>query len=404
MTFIFQDVMVQIMSHNTPEELTELQTQLKRAHQDLEILHEVSNAMRTTLNLNQILHIILTGVTAHSGLGFNRAILFLVNEKKNLLEPTMAIGPRSGEHAQKIWDYIKSFNHRLNDLIQEEHVTHNKNTSPLYESIKELKIAIGNDADNLLAQAYQHKKPMHISSEDTRQYTDDPLLRIFNTNELVIMPMKAQDEITGLIVADNIYTRKPITQEDLRIFAMLANQAAAAIENARLHALIIQKSRTDPITNLWNHGFFQENLTTELNQANTQQNSLSLIICDIDNFKNLNDTYGHQYGDAVLKKIATLIKECCRTMDHACRYGGEEFAIILPQTPKKQAKRIAERLRTTIAEYNFAQQHESPLTVTVSIGLATFKEDASNKEELIEKADKAMYCAKFSGKNQTYLA
>jgi len=123
---------------------------------------------------------------------------------------------------------------------------------------------------------------------------------------------------------------------------------------------------------------------------------------DIDNFKQLNDTYGHYNGDIVLKELAEVLKKSSRELDYVCRYGGEEFAIILTQTNKEQAFVIAERLRENILQYKFRNFKPNPdLQVTVSIGLASFPADAQTQENFIQKADKAMYIAKFGGKNQT---
>ena len=126
------------MTHNESQNTENLKNELARAQRDFSILYEVSHAMRTTLDLNHILYIILTGVTAHSGLGFNRAILFLANKKRSFLEPKMAIGPKSGEHAQKIWEHISSSNQRLDDLIKEDKLAQNTDQTSLFQSIKDL--------------------------------------------------------------------------------------------------------------------------------------------------------------------------------------------------------------------------------------------------------------------------
>ncbi len=388
-------------SHLKPD----LSEQLNRAHRELSVLYEVSNAMRTTLELNHILYIILTSVTAHTGLGFNRGLLFLLNTKERCLEPKMAIGPESGEEAQRIWNYISSSKQGLDDLIKEENLTQNIHETPLLKSVKNLKIPLGLDEKNLLATAFHEGKPLHMGPDEIGKYSQDPLLQIFKTNELIIMPLKAKDKVNGLIIADNLYTQKPITPEDLKIFMMLANQAGLAIENSRLYEMVKEKSHTDSITGLWNHGFFQDQLVKELENAKIKNQPLSLIILDIDNFKQFNDTYGHQNGDIVLKEVASLLRECCREIDFVCRYGGEEFAIILTQTKKDTAFTIAERIREGIHKHPFSPAN-SPVypPISVSVGLAAFPDDTEAKEELITKADQAMYIAKFSGKNQTCLA
>lgn len=379
--------------------------ELTRARRELSVIYEISNAMRTTLDLDHILYIILTSVTSHTGLGFNRAILFLENKIERCLEPRMAIGPESLEDARKIWEYLSDHDQALDDLIHEEKLDQNISQGVLFKSVEKLKIPFSSSEDNLLITAYMNGVPTHIPQEKISQYANDPLLQTFKTNELVIMPLKAKDQVNGLIIADNLYTRKPITENDLKMFAMLANQAGLAIENSRLYELIKYKSHTDAITRLWNHGFFQDKLTKEIEKANTTHQMVSLIMIDIDNFKELNDMYGHQNGDIVLKEMANILRDSSRDGDYACRYGGEEFSVILTQTSKDQGYIIAERIRQKIEDYCFPKfSSEEQLKVTVSIGLATFPEDAQRKESLITKTDKAMYCAKFSGKNQTCVA
>ena len=385
-----------------------VQEKLDRAHRELTVLYEVSNAMRTTLELNHILYIILTGVTAHTGLGFNRAVLFLVNNKERCLEPQMAIGPESGEHAQKIWQYVSESTHHIDDFIREETISDNiqhTTSSSFFQSIRHLKVPLETVNENLLANAFHRGERVLVTEQQIHQYSQDPFLKIFHSPELVIMPLKAKDNVNGLIVADNVYTRKTITDEDLKIFTMLANQAGLAIENSRLYEIVKHRSHTDSLTELGNHGFFQDQLLKEIEKAQTLQQPLTLILLDIDNFKKLNDTCGHQHGDIVLKEIANILKKLSRTNDHTCRYGGEELALILPQTNTEQAFVIAERIRQNIEHHDFStliQNHD--IKVSVSIGLASLPQHAHTKEELISKTDQAMYIAKFGGKNQTCVA
>ena len=391
------------MNNDITQEEKILLEQLDRAHRELSILYDISNAMRTTLELNHILYIILTGVTTHTGLGFNRALLFLVNKKDRCLECCMAIGPDSAEHADRIWKYMKNANPDMEDLIASEKVSQTTHSS-LFESLKQFKVPLTNDG-SLLASAYVNGTPLHIHREMISQYNEDPLLKVFNTNELLIMPLKAEDKVNGLIVVDNLFSQKPITGDDLKIFMMLANQAALAIENSRLYEMVVHKSHTDSLTNLWNHGFFQHTLKLEIEKAKQSNTPLSLMIIDIDDFKKLNDNFGHQNGDIVLQELANVLKDSSREIDYVCRYGGEEFSIILTQTGKEQAYVISERIRERIAQYTFPKiSLFENLKVSVSIGLATFPLDATIKEDLIAKADKAMYIAKFSGKNRTCAA
>ncbi|MFH1360329.1 MAG: sensor domain-containing diguanylate cyclase [Candidatus Omnitrophota bacterium] len=392
------------MSENIIKDENNLQKELACSRRELEIFYEISNLMRTTLDLNHILHIILTGVTSDIGLGFNRAILFLVNSNERSLEGKMVIGPESGEEAHKIWRNLEDENPTLEKLSAAYKVTENLNT-PLNKAMRKLRISLNADDGGLLAKAYFHGMPMHIQKNEIHQYHNDPLLRAFKTSELVIMPLKAKDKVNGLIVADNLFTQKTITPEDFKIFVMLANQAGLAVENSRLHEMFVHKSHTDSLTTLWNHGFFQDTLAAKIEETKQSKSFLSLAIIDIDNFKMFNDSWGHQNGDIVLQELARVLKESSRDNDYVCRYGGEEFSIILTQTNKEQAYVSAERLREKIAQFDFPKfSSEHFLKLTVSIGIAEFPDDTQTKEELITKADQAMYTAKFIGKNKTCVA
>ena len=386
------------------KENSTLTKELNRAHRELAVLYEVSKAVQTSLELNYILHTILTGVTAHTGLGFNRAILFLANTTSRCLETKMVIGPESGKHAHEIWDHLTKHHSILDDLITQDKITKNTNKSTLYQAIKDLKISLKNEEGNqdLLASVYNNGEPIHISSKEINHYKNDPLLQVFKTNELILVPLKAKHKVNGIIAADNLYTQKPITRADMKIFMMLANQAGLAIENAHLYNKLRHKSHTDSLTTLWNHGFFQDQLSHELNNAQATQATLCLLMIDLDNFKKLNDTFGHYVGDTILKEISIILKDSSRVNDYICRYGGEEFSIILPQTTKKQGFTIAERIRERVALHTFKKLPED-IQVTLSIGLATYPHDANSKETLIPEADRAMYKAKFSGKNQVFV-
>ena len=394
------------MKDSIISDMKSLQEQLAKTQRELTLLHDISNAMRTTLELEHILYIILTAVTAHTGLGFNRALLFLVNPKERTLEGTMAIGPESGEDAQRIWRHIDTEKPNLDDLIASYKLAeHAAKQSDFQQAIRALKVPLNADDGGLLATAYINGTPVHITPDRIMSFAHDPLLNIFHTTEVIIMPLKAKDKVNGLIVADNLYTRKPITADNLKIFTMLANQAGLAIENSRLYELFVHKSRTDSLTGLWNHGFFQDALTLEIEKAKNAQAHMSVLMIDIDNFKKFNDNFGHRNGDTILAELAKILKELSREADYVCRYGGEEFAVVLPSTSKDQAHVIAERMRERIQQYTFSSGQFPPeLTITVSIGAASFPLDGITKEDLTQKADKAMYTAKFIGKNKTCLA
>jgi len=235
-------------------------------------------------------------------------------------------------------------------------------------------------------------------------YTLDPVVQILKTDELIIAPLKAKDKVNGIILADNFITKKPITKDDIRMLIMLANQAGLAIENSQLYERAVIRAHSDSLTELWNHGYFQYTLQSELEKAKATSAPLSLIMLDIDNFKVYNDLLGHQAGDTILRDLAGLLKNQSRKIDFPCRYGGEEFTILLPHTEKDEAYAIAERIRQDIEKYPFAHEDVLPnKKFTVSLGVSAFPENGNSPQELIAHADKALYEAKSRGKNNTCL-
>ncbi|MCU0651978.1 MAG: sensor domain-containing diguanylate cyclase [Candidatus Omnitrophica bacterium] len=384
------------------EELNKLNQELERTKTELAILYEISNAMRTTLKLDEILYIILTGVTAHTGLGFNRAILFLINEKDGLIEGKMAIAPESGEEANRVWRRIEQEQMDLEDLISAYQFSKSSVESAFNQQIRRMKIPLREQNGGMLALSVLDGMPLNLNREAILKYSNDPIIQLLKPEELIVVPLKAKDKVNGIILADNFVTKKPITKDDARMLIMLANQAGLAIENSQLYEKTVLRSHSDYLTELWNHGHFQYLFQAELEKAKATKTPLTLIMIDIDDFKIYNDQLGHQAGDQILRELSTLLKKQSRKMDFVCRYGGEEFTIILPQTDKDEAFAIAERLRQDIARQVFAHEEILPnKKLTVSLGLAAFPADGTTTSSVINHSDKMLYQAKNKGKNTT---
>lgn len=384
------------------EDTAKIKQELERTKNELTILYEISNAMRTTLKLDEILYIILTGVTAHAALGFNRALLFLVNEKEGIIEGKMGIGPETGEEANRIWTQIEEEKMDLEDLINAYKFSNNVFASGFNRQIQHLKFSLQEKKENLLTLVALEGMPLHLTKETLQNYKDSSIVALLNNEELVLTPLRAKDKVNGIIAADNFITKKPISKDDLRMLIMLSNQAGLAIENSQLYEKTVMRAHLDSLTELWNHGYFQYILQTELEKSKATKTPLTLLMLDIDDFKVYNDTLGHQAGDKILKELAKLLKNQSRKMDYVCRYGGEEFTIILPQTEKQEAFLIAERLRTDIGKHAFSHEEILPQKkLTASLGLAAFPEDGHTPPELIAASDRALYQAKHKGKNTT---
>jgi diguanylate cyclase (GGDEF)-like protein len=199
---------------------------------------------------------------------------------------------------------------------------------------------------------------------------------------------------------------RPFSQRQRELFEYLTNQAAISIENVDLHEQVQRQAVTDELTGLFNHRRFQEVITTEVERTRRFGHELGLIMLDIDDFKRVNDTYGHLQGDEVLKEVAHALRESSREIDEPARYGGEEMAVALPQTGLEGAYEFAERVRQRIERLQIPLvDGDGTLRVTASFGVASLPDSAKiDKDALIAAADAALYRAKRSGKNRTVKA
>jgi diguanylate cyclase (GGDEF)-like protein len=193
---------------------------------------------------------------------------------------------------------------------------------------------------------------------------------------------------------------RAIDEDDREVLRSLAAQTTLALENVDLHFQVQRQAVTDELTALANHRRFQELLTTEMDQVRRYHYSVGLIMLDVDNFKAVNDTYGHPQGDIVLAQVARVVRESSRETDAPARYGGEEMAVILPHTALEGAVAIAERIRTAIEALQIPlMDGRGSLRVTASLGVAASAD--GDKDGLIGCADAALYTAKHQGKNRT---
>jgi len=320
---------------------------LNKTKAELEMFYDIGNAMRTTLNLEEILYVILTAATSHTGLSFNRAMLFFVNEKENRLEGKMGIGPDSAEDAAKIWTHIEQNKIGLEELIGVETPLDHLKKSKLNQTIKSIKIPIREDS-GVIALTALEGMPFTINTPEAKQKVQDEFSALLDLDEFVTVPLKAKNKVIGVLLADNRFNKKPITTDAVRVLTMFANQAGLAIENSRLYEQTVVLSNSDSLTKLWNHGYFQYLLNEEIKKSSLTKSWFTLLMIDIDNFKAFNDTHGHQAGDSVIREISVIFRDASRRIDIIARYGGEEFGIIMPLTKKEEALILAERIRKAV--------------------------------------------------------
>ncbi|MFQ5780540.1 MAG: diguanylate cyclase [Nitrospiria bacterium] len=261
--------------------------------------------------------------------------------------------------------------------------------------------------EGIAGQVFQEGTPLLVKdlSVDPR-IRQDPNPR-YRTSSFVSVPLKLRNQPFGVInLADKI-TAQVFSEEDLQLLMAIGGYISIALERHQLHEKtqkLKKISITDPLTGLLNRRYFQERLLEEVERTRRHEVPVSLVMMDLDNFKAFNDVYGHQGGDEILRFFSHAIRKYIRAIDVPCRYGGEEFTVILPQTSKEDAQIIADRLCRGIEKKESLHKKFSACgNLAVSIGLATFPEDAKTTEELIRNADRALYQAKIQGKNQVVI-
>jgi diguanylate cyclase (GGDEF)-like protein len=210
------------------------------------------------------------------------------------------------------------------------------------------------------------------------------------------------DRIMALEGGADDFVSKPVTPSEMRArIRSLLRKKALLDTMARNYRRALDLSAIDSLTGLFNHGYFYEYLGREIERASRYGHPVSLMMLDIDRFKDYNDTSGHPAGDRALRDISRIIQASIRKTDLAARYGGEEFAVVLPETSLDGTRPLAERIRKAVEEYDFPGEELLPHgRMTISIGIAVYPEQATNVTDLVSAADQALYQVKRTGGNQ----
>jgi diguanylate cyclase (GGDEF)-like protein len=222
---------------------------------------------------------------------------------------------------------------------------------------------------------------------------------LIGQDSVMATPLISRDEVLGVIV---LRRHKPETfqAEDLEVLKTISDFAAISIQNGQNFERISELTIRDDLTTLYNARYMHELLDQEVRRAKRYHKEFSMVFIDLDRFKEVNDTHGHVHGSALLKETSEVILKAARETDHCARYGGDEFVIVLPETNKKDAVDMAERLRQAIQDHVFLAHEGLSIRFTASFGVANFPDDAQSKQDLIKMADEAMYEVKRSSRNR----
>lgn len=255
--------------------------------------------------------------------------------------------------------------------------------------------------DSLVGQVVKYRRTLPETNSYAGRAPIINGLRLFDEyKSILVVPLLQEDSpVTGvLIIAAKI--EDLVTRNCRGMIEMIAAQVAIKIDLAQSHEQIQQMAITDPLTGIANRRAFQRGFTAMYERARRREGQFSLIVCDIDLFKRVNDTYGHPFGDQVIQQVANQFNEVVRVGDLAARIGGEEFAILLEDTGLSGALDVAERLRRKVENLSLFSQGGA-VRVTISLGVAAFPQDMDSQEKLFNSADQALYHAKESGRNRS---
>jgi diguanylate cyclase (GGDEF)-like protein len=341
--------------------------ELQETNHDLEVTLEITRAVSSTLSAIEIMHIIVDKVAKITDA--NRCSLILVDEKKGY-GYVLATRENPNIHDLKI---------RLEKYPEIMQVVETKET-----------LIVSNLAES----------PM---MNEVRVFVKD-----YKSESVLVVPIVWNDEVLGTLFIRAKRPAQSFSQKEINFCQVVANASYNALKHASLFSSVVKEKDhlkilaiTDQLTGVFNHSYFYTRLEEEFRRAIRYEIPLSCIMIDVDNFKKINDTYGHRKGDNVLREVAQSIKSTIRASDLVARYGGEEFAAILPHTDLDGGLNEAERIRKTVESLSFEGISEED-HVTISLGVATFPgAGITNAEHIISKADHALYKAKNRGKNIT---
>lgn len=351
---------------------------------EMSLLREVTTSMQTASDMGKLNKIVLTTLTAGYGLGFNRAAVFLVDGDE--LTGENAIGPSTRAEAYRIWGKVVTSQTSLHDVIE----FHEDSDLKLPDTVKGVKLSLSKDLTNPLVNCCKDKSPMLIRGGNPEDLGG--CLAKLGFENYALVPMIANNLVVGVLLVDNRFNEKPITDEDLDTLITFAGQSALAFENIRLYDRIRNLAITDALTGLYNHRCFKETLEEMIKT----RKPFSLMVIDVDDFKQFNENYGHATGDTVLSEVGHALKKSVGKKGSAFRYGGDEFTIIMENTTREETLLVAKTIQDSIRDLPCDVVSSC---LTLSIGIAQYPEDAKTEAELFIMADKKLKNAKDSGKN-----
>lgn len=378
------------------------------------LLHRISSLVGAAADVEPTCYAILTGVTAGVGLGLNRAMLYLLDGSERLvLRGVGAIGPADAVEADRVWksiaaespDLVTLYEAGLRRLRRRASAlpafaaapapTSDPTPAPEFHGALDRRVrAMLIDTAGASPIALALRRGETIVAEGA-----DDLGGLVHLPTAIAAPLRDHQVVFGVLYADNCFTEKRLSTISQMVFTMVADEAGRAITNAQRYEKLAGEARTDPLTGLGHHGAFVSDLSREVGAALSAGRPIGLLMIDLDGFKEVNDRHGHPAGDALLMGVAGRMRSVIRGGEGVYRYGGDEFAVLLPGATRAAAALIGGRVLRAITQEPFSVGKGVLVHMSCSVGVASSPQDAHGAERLVEAADRALFEVKRSGKN-----
>ena len=367
-----------------PEELAAVVDGLALETSKLATIQRVVHAMLEASDVRHAVHAMLTGITSGDCLGFHRAMLFVRDIERGVYVGAQAIGPRDDGEAHRIWEEIEVERKSIDAMMAdyEQHAV----DARLQLFVQTVTLQAGHDPDDEIALA-EHARSGVVPFR--RQHPVNASMAALGAGEeFVLAAVRPHGEVLGLIFVDDVFGKQPIGPERVRDLEFFVEQAALVWENFTLLERVASLARHDVLTGLLNRRELEARFASEAARATRSGTPCGLVLIDVDRFKDINDTHGHERGDDALRRIAAVLQRTVRGNDTVARFGGDEFVVLLPGAHRDEVAAAARRIGRVVRDAE----------LSVSIGLATWPHDCPEMEQLFSVADANMYRAKRAGR------
>lgn len=372
-----------------PDDLVAIIDSFARRTAKLTALEMLTHRMLASRDLDEALYVLLLAITSGQGLAFNRAAFFLYDESRKAFVGSKAIGPHDESQAHRIWEEIEYADKNVDDFLT-DYSAQNLDTRFQY-FVQTLDLIPGSGDGDEVAAALREHHPIVFHTEQTKNETLRPLAE---RGPFVMAVLRPRGAIRGLVFADNLFSHADVSEEDRTSFGFFLDHMSLIWERLALLQSVEELARVDALTGVFNRREFEARLVEEQSRAVRLAHPCSMLLLDLDRFKEVNDTEGHEAGDRVLKKVGGLLKQGLRSHDVVARYGGDEFVVLLPEASRDTLLRVATRIGSQAKK----------LGISVSIGGATWPDDCTDPSRLFTSSDEALYQAKRGGRGRACFA